>query len=170
MNPREWPGRIWSRVRHPSRKGLIVMAAAVFLATVGVAAATLTFTQTVPTQVAPGAQVSGCSTLVYDAAASSNDTTNAWVIFNCGGSTQAFTTGAAGSYTPSFGSGSGETDIYIISAPPSGIVTTGCSQFGGAHPLTTSVAVTGFTAGSAWDYCMDAPVGATISSFTVTWT
>lgn len=151
--------------------GLVVL---VLVAVAAMALASSVYlTQTIPTTTAPGSKMSGCSALTDDVGASGNDTTQAWVVYNCGAS-PAFTTGAAGTYTPTFGSGSGETDIYIVAASaagaPSGTPTTGCAQFGGAQALTSGSAPATFAAGSTWDYCLDAPVGGTISTFTVSWT
>ena len=144
------------------------------VAVAGIATAAAILTQTVPGQSFPGSKISGPTTLSYDAADSGNNSTThtAWLVFS-GGSQPAFKVQTAGSYTPTFGSGSGESDVYIITSASggsaAGSATSACNQFTGAHLLTTGSAVPGFAAGSMWDYCMDGVPGGSLSSFTISW-
>lgn len=166
--------RIWNHARHPTKKALVVASTMTLLVAIGVVAATALLTQTIPGNTFPGTVITGCATVSSDlsAGASGNSSNTAWLVLNCG-TTPAFQIHTAGSYTPTFGTGSGETDIYMIPATSTGAPTstpsTGCGDFTGGHILTSGATVTGLLAGSTWDYCLDSTPGASLSSFTVGW-
>jgi hypothetical protein len=173
MNPREWPGRIWSRVRRPSRKGLIVMAAAVFLAVVSTAAAsTFLFTNTIPGTSAPTAGLTtGCSStdLMQNDIVSGSVVGNGSVIFGCG-SDAAFSVAASGSYTPAVSglAAAHYADIWITA---DGTLTSqGCKTLTPDANITNGAEVS-LSEGTAYFYCLDFYVapGAALGSLTVTW-
>ena len=166
-------GRIFAKLGRTRKRRLGVLAAmASVLIVASIATAALPFVQTVPGQSFPGSKISGVPTLSYDSTSSSYGATTAWAVFN-GTTAPAFTVNTEGSYTPTFGYGSGETGVGIISSTanghPVGAATTTCHDFGSYQNLTSGRAVTGFTAGSMWDYCMDGVPGGSLSTFTISW-
>jgi hypothetical protein len=160
MNPREWPGRIWSRVRRPSRKGIVVMAAAVFLAVVSTAAAAaiISFSQSLPgTAPGSGPVAPDCTGTLSAFAGTQN------VTFSCGGTlaSAAIHVTTAATVVPTFGSlGVGDDSLWIFSSTDTAF-SPGCI----GQAITSGDSVT-LQPGS-YDYCIWA--NATTNDVTVSW-
>jgi hypothetical protein len=86
------------------------------------------------------------------------------MLFNCGASAPALTSGAGGSSTPTFTLPAGATSLSLVSHVNNAII---CS---GGSSLSSGVAHT-FASGDSLDYCLASSSypGNGISSFTVTW-
>jgi hypothetical protein len=158
------------------RLWIILTIVGVLLAAAGIGIAMYEFTQTVPSGTAPPAgMVSGCGVLAVNTGPSVASGTDAENVYGCGthGGDAAFNiTGAAlgsgsNGYTPEFTLGSGFTSSWVVPYPVSTPTNIGCGNITGAKQIETATQL-GLPTGN-WDYCFDSAPGATLGSFTISW-
>jgi hypothetical protein len=141
-----------------------IAGALVALMITGVYGATL-FQHSFPATPPGGSQVIGssCTTLTLETAGMITGFSEE-MLFNCGATTPAITSGAGGTSTPTFTLPAGATSLSLVNHVNNAII---CS---GGSSLTSGVAHT-FASGDSLDYCLASSSYPSngIASFTVTW-
>ncbi len=151
--------------------GLVVAIAVMGTAS---AASILIFTQTVPAGTVPSSGfTSFCPALVLNTTSSGANTTSAEVVYNCG-TTPAVSVTKAASYVPTYTLPSAFSSAFLVPStsgglPTSSPTTAACSSYTGAIPLISGASASLST--GPYVYCFTSPSpGASITSFTVSWT